>query len=86
MTTFDQPECEHGTPGGTAATCALCRVELRALHGDRRFARPPALLPRGVRPMPHDFRARVEAARTDHTSADPAVDVRTLQLPRGDRD
>lgn len=23
---FGQEECEHGVPGGTPATCALCRV------------------------------------------------------------
>jgi hypothetical protein len=25
---FGQVECEHGMPGGTPATCALCRVQL----------------------------------------------------------
>lgn len=23
---YGQDECEHGAPGGTPATCALCRV------------------------------------------------------------
>ena len=23
---YGQAECEHGTPGGSPATCALCRV------------------------------------------------------------
>jgi hypothetical protein len=23
---IDGPECEHGTPGGSPATCALCRL------------------------------------------------------------
>lgn len=27
---FDGVECEHGCPGGTPATCALCRVAAAA--------------------------------------------------------
>jgi hypothetical protein len=88
VTTFDKPECSHGAPGGTAATCALCRAELLAAHGAKRYQRPPTLLPPGVRPMPRDFRARAEAARrrAAQASAVEAVDARTLQLPLGDRD
>jgi hypothetical protein len=28
---FGKPECEHGMPGGTTTTCALCRVQAARL-------------------------------------------------------
>ena len=80
---FDAPECEHGTPGGSAATCALCRVALLAAHGATKYRPRPFLLPPGVRPMPKDFRDRVTRARQQPGDL---PDWREHQLPLGDRD